>query len=67
MDLNGVVKMTKNPPAIRPNERSFVIKVLIPDKLFETPQFMGKMEIKEIDLDLVDKLEFELNLLKKRG
>lgn len=59
--------MTKNPPAIKPNERSFTITILVPDKLFSSPQFMGKMEIKEVDLDMIDKLEFELNLLKKKG
>lgn len=67
MSKTGVAKMTKNPPAIKPNQRSFTIIVSITDKIFESPQFMGKMEIKEIDLDIVDKLEFELKLLKKKG
>ena len=34
MNVRGVVKMTKTPPAIKPNERTFVVNVLIPDKVY---------------------------------
>ena len=60
----GVKKMTKTPPVINPSERSFTINVLLPDKLFSIPQFTGKMEIKENEMDTIENLEFELNLMK---
>jgi len=65
MSKSGIRKMTKTPPAVKPNERSFVINVIVPDRLFQTPQFAGKLEIKEDDIETIDKLEFELNLLKE--
>lgn len=67
MSKEGVRKMTKNPPAVKPNERSFLISIEVPDKMFLTPQFAGKMEIKESEMDTIENLEFELNLLKDWG
>ena len=57
--------MTKTPPVLNPNERTFMINVLVPDKLFIIPQFVGKLEIKENEMDTIENLEFELNLLKE--
>lgn len=67
MDKNEVVKMTKTPPVTKPGQRVFDIHIDIFDELFEMPQFVGKLEVKKEDIDFIDKLEFELKLLKKRG
>lgn len=64
---NGVRRMTKSPPAVKPDERSFAITLIIPDKMFTTPRYAGKLEVKEEDLDIVEKFEFELNLMKDWG
>lgn len=64
MSIHGVQKMTKNPPSINPNERIFTINVDITNKLFKIPEFSGKLEIKESDVNTIDNLEFELKLLK---
>lgn len=61
---NGVRRMTKGPPSVKPGERTFAINIILPDKIFELPQFSGKMEIKEEDINMIETLEFELNLMK---
>ena len=67
MDKDEVVKMTKPPPVTKPGQRTFDIHIDIFDGLFSMPQFVGKLEIKKEDIDIIDKLEFELKILKRKG
>lgn len=66
MNSDIVLSMTKNPPVIKPKERYFKIHVSVPNKIFESVEYIGKMEITEEQLANVEQLEFELNLIKKR-
>jgi len=67
MNRRGVVKMTKNPPFLSPNQVSIFITIEVPNTVFERPMFKGEIKVSEEEIDIIEELEFKLEKLKLGG
>jgi len=65
MNRRGIVKMTKNPPALSPHQVSVHVTIEVPDIAFDRPMFRGEITVSEDEISLIEELEFKLEKLKR--
>jgi hypothetical protein len=61
---NGPDRLTKTPPSLRPGEIAIMVKIKIPDEVFQTPTFETSIQIEKDDTDRLKKYELELKRIK---